>query len=89
MANDTIAVATPTKTETQALNGGMTLGDSLAKFFNVTVREVEGRCVGQMVRLNNGVANIPGDLNTPLRGGDYVAIFPNEIARGGVKGAGI
>ena len=88
MANDSIAISSPTKTETQALNGGMSVGEALAKFHNVPVREVEGKLAGQMVRLNNGTVNVPGDLNQPLRPNDFISIYPNEIARGGVKGAG-
>lgn len=87
MANDTIGISSPTKTEQQAINGGLTVGEALAKFFNVGVRDVEGKLVGMMVRLNNTTVGVPGELNTGLRANDFVSIYPNEIARGGVKGA--
>lgn len=87
MANDTIAVANANKTEPFALNGGLTVGEALAKFYNIDLRNVENKLVGQMVRLNNGTVNVPGDLGTPLRAGDFISIYPQEVARGGVKGA--
>lgn len=89
MANDTIGITSPTKTEQVALNGGLNVGEALAKFYNVGVREVEGKLVGFMVRLNNTTVTVPGELNTVLRTGDFISIYPNEIARGGVKGATI
>lgn len=87
MANDTVTIANPNKTEMVALNGGMTAGEALANFFRCTARDVENRLAGQMVRLNNATLGIPGDLNQPLRGGDVISLYPNDIARGGVKGA--
>ena len=87
MANDTVAIATSTKTENQAINGGLTVGEALAKFYNVGARDLEGKLVGQMVRLNNSTVNVPGDLGTALRANDFISIYTQEIARGGVKGA--
>lgn len=87
MANDSISIATSTKTENQAVNGGLTAGQALAKFYNVGARDVEAKLVGQMVRLNNATLNVPADLGTSLRAGDVISIYPQEIARGGVKGA--
>ena len=87
MANDTIGISTPTKTERYALNGGMTVGEALAKFYNVGVRDVANKVVGMTVRLENGTVNVPEDLAQPLRGGDFISIYPADIARGGVKGA--
>ena len=87
MANDTIAISNANKTENIALNGGQTVGSALAKFFNCEQRQVEGKLVGQMVRLNNTTVDVPADLNTPLRAGDFISMYPVEVARGGVKGA--
>ena len=88
MANDTISIVTSTKTENQAVNGGLSLGEALAKFYNVGVRDVETKIANQMVRLNNGTVG-GGDFATPLRAGDVISIYTQEIARGGVKGATI
>lgn len=87
MANDSVAISSLTKTENIAINGGMTIGQALAKFFNVGDRDVQNKLVGQMVRLHNTTVRVPEDLGTPLRAGDVVSIYAEEIARGGVKGA--
>ena len=81
----TIAVGSINKTETMDLNGGMTARNALAKFFRVRETDVEEQLNAQVVRLNSQTLEA-NELTTPLRGGDFLSVYPQDVARG-IKGA--
>ena len=87
MAN--VAVGGMRKTEVFDLNGGMSLKAVLALYFRceATDRAVGAAVTGQTVRLNSTNCAIPADLGRELRANDFISIYPNEVAQGGVKGA--
>lgn len=75
------------KTENIGINGGMSLKQGLAKFYNCAESALGGQLAGQQVRLNSGEVTLDRDGQTALRDRDTVTIYADQVARGGVKGA--
>ena len=82
-----ISISSPRKSEQFDINGGMTVRQALGKFYACQDANVERELAGQTVRLNASNVEVPGGLSTPLRDRDFVSIYTQDVARGGVKGA--
>lgn len=81
-----VTVTSARKTENIGINGGMTVRQALAKFYNTTERDLARNLEGNQVRLNSGL--VEGNaFDAPLRDRDVINIYAEQVARGGVKGA--
>lgn len=84
-----VTVTAANKTEKYAINGGLTVEEALAMFFRVDRNQVGGRVSGQTVRLDSRdvPANALGTTNLPQHADSLISLYPQNVARGGVKGA--